>query len=393
MIFTSIFLTLLISFVLLINHWGQNKGIVFLVFGILFSSIRLLTFLVINIQSDFEVLALLFLHTDPLVCLAGPAFLFYFRSLIFSKTVFRPAMVWHLLPSILVLINTLSYFFIPFNEKLGIVYRFTVEEGFDLDSLPHLLFNYSFQKAWPPILSLSYYLFFIYWGYKTKRAGSIYIKKRASLVINRVMVIVAINLIPGLLLVGYSSYQASVHSPELSLDYTNLAYKDNRILYLMTLILPISIFLSPTMLYGESDNRNKLGLFYTGVKKLFISEMSVGQKTIPQSDDLDRIILFIEDTKPYLKDNFSLHDISRAINIPHVRVTNCFNKQLKISFPIYRNRLRVQYATSLLRDGAQLHMSIEGIAMKSGFKSISAFYAAFKAEYKMTPIDWIRENL
>ena len=393
MIFTSILLTFLISFILLINHWGQNKGIAFLVFGILFTSLRLLTFLVINIQSDFEVLALLFLHTDPLVCLVGPAFLFYFRSLIFSKTVFRPAMLWHLLPAILVFINTLPYYFIPFNEKLRIVYRLMMDVGFDVDSLPHLLFNYSFQKAWPPILSLSYYLFFIYWGYKTKRDGSIYIKKKVSILINRVMVIVAINLLPTLLLIVYASYQATLLSNEFTFTYTNLAFKDNRILYLMTLILPISIFLSPTMLYGESDNRNKLGLFYTGVKKLFISEMSVGQKTIPQSDDLDRIILFIEDTKPYLKDNFSLHDISRAINIPHVRVTNCFNKQLKISFPIYRNRLRVQYAASLLREGAQLHMSIEGIAMKSGFKSISAFYAAFKAEYGMTPIDWIKENL
>lgn len=393
MIFTSILLTFLISFILLINHWGQNKGIVFLVFGILYTSIRLLTFLVINIQSDFEVLALLFLHTDPLVCLIGPAFLFYFRSLIFSKNVFRPAMLWHLFPAILVFINTLPYFFIPFNEKLGIVYRLMIDEGFEVDSLPHLMFNYSFQKAWPPILSLSYYLFFIYWGYKTKRDGSIYIKKKVSMLINRVMVIVAINLLPTLLLIAYASYQATLLSTEFTFAYTNLAFKDNRILYLLTLILPISFFLSPTMLYGESDNRNKLGRFYSGVKKLFISEMSVGQKTIPQSDDLDRIILFIEDTKPYLKDNFSLHDISRAINIPHVRVTNCFNKQLKISFPIYRNRLRVQYAASLLREGAQLHMSIEGIAMKSGFKSISAFYAAFKAEYGMTPIDWIRENL
>jgi AraC-like DNA-binding protein len=196
-----------------------------------------------------------------------------------------------------------------------------------------------------------------------------------------------------LVLITYSSFQASIDSHKFTIAYTNVLFLNNPYFYLLTLILPISFFLSPSMLYGEADSRNKLDRFYENLKSLLNTRHSSAQNTIPKTDDLDRIIFFIQDSKPYLKDNFSLHDISRAINIPHVRVTNCFNKQLKISFPIYRNRLRVQYATSMLRDGAHLHMSIEGIAMKSGFKSISTFYMAFKAEYGVTPIEWIKENL
>jgi AraC-like DNA-binding protein len=207
------------------------------------------------------------------------------------------------------------------------------------------------------------------------------------------MLIIAFNMLPTLLLVTYSSIQASMASHEFTFAVTNILFRNNPYFYLLTLILPISFFLSPSMLYGEADSRNKLDRFYENLKSLLNTEHSSAQNTIPKTDDLDRIIFFIEDSKPYLKDNFSLHDISRSINIPHVRVTNCFNKQLKISFPIYRNRLRVQYATSMLRDGAHLHMSIEGIALKSGFKSISTFYMAFKAEYGVTPIEWIRENL
>jgi AraC-like DNA-binding protein len=37
-------------------------------------------------------------------------------------------------------------------------------------------------------------------------------------------------------------------------------------------------------------------------------------------------------------------------------------------------------------------MSIEGIATVCGFKNKSRFYAAFKAEYKMTPTEWIEKN-
>ena len=48
---------------------------------------------------------------------------------------------------------------------------------------------------------------------------------------------------------------------------------------------------------------------------------------------------------------------------------------------------------SLMRAGAHLTISIEGIAERSGFKSKSIFYAAFKEEYNMTPTEWIKKNL
>jgi AraC-like DNA-binding protein len=60
---------------------------------------------------------------------------------------------------------------------------------------------------------------------------------------------------------------------------------------------------------------------------------------------------------------------------------------------VYRNKLRVAHAISLLRDGAHLKTSIEGIAEMSGFKSKSIFYTAFKEEYGTTPSEWIKKHL
>ena len=51
------------------------------------------------------------------------------------------------------------------------------------------------------------------------------------------------------------------------------------------------------------------------------------------------------------------------------------------------------HAISLLRRGAHLNTSIEGIAERSGFKSKSIFYSAFKEEYDMTPTEWMKKNL
>lgn len=87
------------------------------------------------------------------------------------------------------------------------------------------------------------------------------------------------------------------------------------------------------------------------------------------------------------------HVLSIALNIPQKRITECFNKKLEVSFPLYRNTLRIQHATRLLRQGAHLTTSIEGIAERSGFKSKSAFYLAFKAVHGMSPIEWIQKNV
>jgi AraC-like DNA-binding protein len=111
------------------------------------------------------------------------------------------------------------------------------------------------------------------------------------------------------------------------------------------------------------------------------------------SADLDRIIQYMKMKKPYLKNNFSAHDVSRELNIPHLRVSTSFNKRLEMTFPEYRNKLRVAYAVNLLEENAQSHMSIEGIAIQSGFKNKSSFYAAFRAVYHMTPTEWISKHL
>ena len=118
----------------------------------------------------------------------------------------------------------------------------------------------------------------------------------------------------------------------------------------------------------------------------------VEEKT-EKTEDLDRILTYFETKKPCLNANFSIHDLSRALNIPQIRISTCFNKQIKIPFPTYRNQFRIKLAVQMFREQKHFQMSIEGISKQSGFKTLSAFYAAFRAEYKMTPTEWLEKNL
>jgi len=57
-----------------------------------------------------------------------------------------------------------------------------------------------------------------------------------------------------------------------------------------------------------------------------------------------------------------------------------------------RNKLRIDYAMDLFKNGAHLKNSISGIATDAGFKNRATFYIAFKEVTQMTPIEWINEN-
>jgi AraC-like DNA-binding protein len=208
--------------------------------------------------------------------------------------------------------------------------------------------------------------------------------------INQLFIVIPIIVFPIFLLVIYATSQSY---NEEGIVFRNKAYAADGYFFLILLILPISFLFMPTFLYGDLPNKPFVIRLLSFYKRFTQANPSFQQTAFEKSEDLERIVNYIEKEKPYVNTAFSLHDISRSLNIPHIRVTTCFSKQLKVSFPTYRNKLRVEYATELFRSGAHLNTSIEGIAAMSGFKSKSIFYTAFKAEYGVNPMEWIKENL
>jgi AraC-like DNA-binding protein len=224
-----------------------------------------------------------------------------------------------------------------------------------------------------------------------KSGGGVYIKKKVNILFRRIFIVSLLTVIPGLVVV----FLLALNSPqEGMINFLNPDAVNSNYLYFQSLILPLSFFFVPNWLYNEKEPFSFLDNFRAAWKKVIQSNSMVSQESsFGKAPDVERIISYIETEKPYLKTDFFLHDISKALDIPRIRVTTCFNKELQTPFPNYRNKLRVAHAISLLRKGAHLTTSIEGIAERSGFKSKSIFYAAFKEEYGMTPTEWIKKHL
>jgi AraC-like DNA-binding protein len=311
-----------------------------------------------------------------------------------GKLVVDKYLLIYSIPALIALINTLPYFSYPFAEKVA--ESAAIQGNYFLDgpvNFQLLFFPFKYQLRFAALYNLSVVLFSFVYLIRLKKNSAIPLKKKVSFLLNRILAATTlVVIVPNLMVLLY----VVVNSPiKGELIFRQAAFEGNGAIFFMTLLLPLSFFLIPSWLYNDQASTNPLDKIQAFLQKLVQrrSEATLAAHPSEKSADLERIITYLETKKPYVQVSFSLHELSQALNIPHGRVTTCFNKELNTSFPSYRTKLRVAHAISLLNQGAHLTTSIEGVAERSGFKSKSIFYAAFKEEYGMTPKDWIKENL
>ena len=386
MLHTSLILVFLVSFFFIVNHWNQNKGVIYVVFLILDKALTQYALLVLNTTQDATTFTLVY-HLSPLIVLQGPFFLYYLKSIMKGEFVWDKYLLLLSIPSLLFLINLIPFYSLSFENRVD----YFSAPIFNQDLNAYFFLTLKQQYLFISVYNTAFIIYGIWFINKLKSAGGIYIKKKVTVLFTRIFIVSLLTIIPGLVVL----FLLSVNSKQPGMiNFLNPDSVNTNYLYFQSLVLPISFFFVPNWLYNEKEPLSFLDNFLLTWKKVTSEHAKTSaDDSFEKSTDFARIIAYIETEKPYVKTQFSLHDISQALNIPHNRVTNFFNKQLKVPFPTYRNKLRIEHATDLLRSGTHLTTSIEGIAEMSGFKSKSIFYKTFKEAYGTTPVDWIRENL
>lgn len=93
----------------------------------------------------------------------------------------------------------------------------------------------------------------------------------------------------------------------------------------------------------------------------------------------------VETEQLYKQPKISLSKISERLNVHYNYVSQAINSNYSISFNTMINQLRVEEAKRLLADASLNHLTLEAIAEKAGFNSISTFNSSFKKIEKITP--------
>ena len=89
----------------------------------------------------------------------------------------------------------------------------------------------------------------------------------------------------------------------------------------------------------------------------------------------EEVNTWFEREKPYLNDDLRLTDLQRVFPISRSYLSQLFNKELGMSFSDYVNQFRIEESKRLM--DAEPLASIQEIAERSGFHSISTFRRAF----------------
>lgn len=391
MIYTSAFINLFVCVILFLYHWPQKKEILILILAIVGANIRQYIYLLVDVPQEINIYTLLFLNADPLSCISGPLVLWYLKITLDKNYTWKPIYWLFLLPPVLFLINLIPYYAVGFDHKVNLVREFLSLKGNKNVIFPALLFKMSYQRILGPLFNNLTLLYGIFYLFKIKKAIT---NKKTIFLVNGFIMMMAIYAIPVILVYVNIIFKNMYLTNDFDTNavFRRFAYLKNFLIVNIQLA-PICYFLFPSFLYGGSSVHRLKDIFLTIRKRLVGNAESEEVLKSKESDDVQNIVNYIQEKKPYLNAEFNIHDLTSKLNIPNHRVSLCFNSEIQVSFPIYRNQLRVEYAIGLLKNDVHKSMSIEGIAYQSGFKTKSSFYSAFRSIYQMTPTEWIEKNL
>ena len=392
MIYTAFILTLIICFLLILYHWNNNKSIILFVY--VFFSIGQRSFIYLLLESGTApgLLAYLYIHNIPFALLMAPALYYYTKSIILNHF-YVDRWIWvFILPFLASIVSLQPYFQIPISEKIAF---FRLANATDVDNdffahasrwIPIQFFQYSIL-----IINSVFFFYCIFILIKARKSTSKIIKKRINNFLGILGTIALLTYLPSLIVYTFVYSNSNYF---LNGVITVKSFPPLRYLSIFTLLTPILILFFPNWLYANQVNANQTSKWDLFLSKYLDKNCDIDKPETPQIDeDLTRIMTFLKDEQQYLNPLLSIHEISKSLDIPQARVTYFFNKVLKVPFPRLRNQLRIEHAIELMAQNAHLSLSIEGIAMQSGFKNKSTFYIAFKDEKGMTPIDWINKQI
>ena len=100
---------------------------------------------------------------------------------------------------------------------------------------------------------------------------------------------------------------------------------------------------------------------------------------------LQKVLKYMEEEKPYLDVDLTIHDVSAELNIPRHYLTQVINGLLGKNFYTFINEYRIVEVKKLLVDEEYAKYTLTSIAYEAGFNSKSSFNSVFKIATGMTP--------
>lgn len=374
-----------------------NKGNYYLAGFFLINSLYGFLFYSTFSGDSIELIAILHGHFMPFIYLMGPFALFYVRSIITGDYRLQKKDVVHFLPFIILFIGIIPYFFKSFDYKLNLAESIVQEKK-------NLLFNINFivpqsvNLTLRPIILFSYYLFTFSMLNKHK------IRIKEELIRDKdlkkkylwLTLFLSTSLVISACIIFSSIYGIIIKDYNV---FVNHMYFIVYVMFILYIVLNTSLFVFPEILYSNSHLLVKIP---DVVEEVISNEEIPGDHVIEADSQKLQIftpeyLLTIEqaiaayiEAKPYVDKKFNVSIMAVGLNIPSHHLSYYFSNVLCLKFTDWRNRLRVQYASELLKEGLLETLTLHVIASKSGFSNQTTFIEEFKRIYGSTPSNYMK---
>lgn len=170
------------------------------------------------------------------------------------------------------------------------------------------------------------------------------------------------------------------------------------IISITVLFIAVSLLARPTILYGMRGWLQQEAPFSTPdqTHKPVVGEDSKNpvRKTtlsISQGDEIrQKIEDYLSQSKPFLKPNYKLADLSNETETPAYLLSAFINQQYGKNFNELINDYRVAYLSELVKNQKSdyAHLTLEALGREAGFNSRNAFIASVKRVTGSTPSEF-----
>jgi len=156
--------------------------------------------------------------------------------------------------------------------------------------------------------------------------------------------------------------------------------------------LPNIVYLNITLLFS-------LMTAYLFYKKFGVGGEAGGKRRIKRHNRIagsdktkDPILRAIREFKYYRNPELNIRTLSDQLQIPYHELSSWINQNYSQNFNSFINTFRIQEVVNALKNQKHQTHTIMGLAQQAGFKSASAFYAAFKKEMGTTPSEFLEQR-
>ncbi|PWK24806.1 helix-turn-helix domain-containing protein [Maribacter polysiphoniae] len=299
----------------------------------------------------------------PFSLLYGPLLYFYFKR-ITQQYRFKKRDLFHLVPTVLLIIYVIPIYLLPAEEKLNALLT-RYNGGFEEAKLLHV----------PTLVALKLSSLIVY-GYFIRK---LYLKSKNQDKLSKGNKIWNGNLyrIHILYVVAYSLYGFMIVN---NLGHNLIFHSQISAMALMVLYLGYSANIQPQVFSGLYSYENQFFLKYekSGLTESLSTELK------------ERLKFLFDEEKIYKENDINLETIADRLNTTRHNASQVINEHFNMNFHKLINKYRIQEAMSILDQDYQRNLNIIDIAYEVGYNNKVTFNKAFKEYTLVTPSEYQR---